>query len=788
MYENDIPYQMVSLAKKEEDDQQLMKDTMDAYIDLSAFKETHGRSDLELWYRVYNGEKIVEHYRGVEDPYGTLKSTNPLPLNDVKPWNIIRSDADIIINEKEKRPWNFQVVVKGPTTMTIIEEMQSKEYQEAMTQQYINILNANDFNTGVPTEKVQSAEQIQGKYKNSIRDERAKGGQNILKVALTEENIKHKLNRDGMKHWIIAGEVCTYKTILHNDFIYEIINPLNIDFILGPEVKYGRDGEAVVRMEMLPMSQIVTNFRDIIPEDELIELEKGASYKSDLPDSNEMHFIKRGEDNRYFGTLRRVIHCVWRSYKRVGLLTYIDEFEEEQSLEVDETFKEKEFDFTIISLEWEWWNAIMEGYKIDDEYYGIREIPWLARRADNKSIIPLPYNKVTYSDLNSPNTSIIKEAYIYQFYWNIYKAKLERLITTDKGKWAVVDKAVLAKWGLGEKDDFDKSLYLGEMTHMLFVDSRDENFNKFANWGASVDFGQHEAVSALLEVLFALRQELDQSMGITPQRKGDVKPSAGKGVTQEAIGRSYIISEGLFVDLENFEEIELNDILNIVKIVYPQSKQGMYIIDSMPITITGNEDLAEIDLGLHVSKASKDKVRLDAVKQLVQPFAQNVGKPGGTTPEMIIQMIDSENIPEIKEAMRKADEKQKQYEQSLREHEQNLKDKEIQGEKAEEDAKRVHESSESQLDRESEERRAHIMATGFEKETTLDEIDIPAMNKNSLERYKEENKKIGEQTKISFEKQEHVDDIKEAEKDRVHEKWMKRQDLKNPVVGEKIKK
>lgn len=782
----EVREKLVSLKDKQKNKGQYYKDVCDSYIRMSSFNTTKGKDDMEVWYKVYNGEKIAAHYSAFEDPYNTAATTNPMPVGDVKPYNIIRSNLDIIINEKEKRSWDFTVTLRNADTVSMRNMQMQKEIKDNILQSFINYANSQGMQTGIKTMEVPEIQQLVSKYKTNYMDQRAIEGQKIVNIAVSEERIQSKLNRDGMKHWCIGGEICTYKGITIDDFVYEVLNPMSVDFIQSPHVKYGRDAEAAIYRVMMPTYQIVDNMRDIISEKDLKEIIDGSSNALEslnIPvDPGAMRIMYNDAQNTgmLIGAVREVAHVVWRGYKLIGYVSYIDEFEEVQTTEVDETFDKELFQYEIIDIEWEWNTCIEECYRIDGKYYaGMGEIPYTSRKLDNTSLCPLPYNRAQFSALNSRNTSLVREAYIYQYLWNIYKAKLERIINTDHGSIAIVDKAALADWGLGNAD-FDKTLYYIDTLKILFIDSRRDDFGRFANWGSKIDTGQSQTILALLKVLDTLRSELDMSMGITPQRRGDVAASAGKGATEYALEKSYTVSEGIFADFEDFEEIELTDVLNIAKIAYSNNNKGMYIVDQMPVFLElEGMNIEEEELGISMSRATKDKAKLEAVRQLVQPFAQNIGQPG-ITPEMITNMIESDNMSQIKQYMRIADENIKAFQQQQQAQAQQELEQTAQLQREEMDMLR----EEKTLDREKDVLVAQIRAAGFEQETTIQDVDTSKITSeaNKVREALEKNRQARED--LNFRKKQHNDTMKLKREEMASKERIEKTKLKNPVSGE----
>ena len=98
-----------------------------------------------------------------------------------------------------------------------------------------------------------------------------------------------------------------------------------------------------------------------------------------------------------------VTHVVWKSMKKIGFVSYPDEFGDEESGIVDETFKlDDEMKQAGYSLEWRWIPEVWHGTKIgDDMFVDIEPMPNQSRSMDNPSEVKLPYIGRIYNATNS---------------------------------------------------------------------------------------------------------------------------------------------------------------------------------------------------------------------------------------------------------------------------------------------------------------------------------------------------------------------------------------------------
>ena len=126
-------------------------------------------------------------------------------------------------------------------------------------------------------------------------------------------------------------------------------------------------------------------------------------------------------------------HVAWRSYKKIGFLTYQDENGQIQETVVSEDYMKTGME---IDLEWRWVIEVWEGYRIGEYLYvGIQPIEYQHISADNPNSQKLPYFGVIYND-NKSLVSIMKPLqYMYIIIWY----RLELALARDKGKVITMD-------------------------------------------------------------------------------------------------------------------------------------------------------------------------------------------------------------------------------------------------------------------------------------------------------------------------------------------------------------
>jgi len=151
-----------------------------------------------------------------------------------------------------------------------------------------------------------------------------------------------------------------------------------------------------------------------------------------------------------------VHHVEWRSQKKVGFVTYINQYGDEESDIVSEdfvvpehaqTFTDKvgnvtttkyvwaDVEGTTYVLDWGWIPEIWEGVRIaDDIYVNMGPKRHQFRDADNPFSVKLGYHGLVYNSMNASSVSMMDRMKPFQYLYFIIMHKLKKLIAQDKGR------------------------------------------------------------------------------------------------------------------------------------------------------------------------------------------------------------------------------------------------------------------------------------------------------------------------------------------------------------------
>ena len=637
----EIPRQKLSRREKTE---KWQRECVDAYINQSAFGEggvtiqSKRRDLIEKCYKYYNGIIDDEDYTHVTKPYGKERGEFPAKMHN---YPLISPTINLLLGEKSKRPLNYSVTVTNGDVVTKKAKALQEHLTRAAEQQFVNALNEQGIQTGVPSKETPGLEETREEFEKSYRDERAIRGQKALSYIENFCELRRKFGR-GWFHFLVAGEAYSKKSVVSGEPVYEMLNPLDVDYDKSPDTVFVEDGDWAIHRQFSLPSLVVDHFYESLTPEQIERLE---TPKNEI---NQSFFVFDDEGSmRDASRLIEVIHVEWKSRKKIGFLTYFDEFGMLQEREVDESYKPNRD--AGEEVEWKWINCVWEGTRIDgDIYINMREKPNLRASLDNPSKCKLSINGRKYSDVNSTNISLVMLMIPYQLNYNIYKYRLENAIAKSKDLVAVFDiNAIPTNHGI----DMDKWLYYVDALGIAWVDYSKEGVTLNPQHQTVLDMSI-KTIASYIQLLESIKFEADELTGVNRQRRGQTSQYDLKSVTEQSIVQSSHITEDLFSKFGELEERDLQGLIDESKAAWIDGKKAQFVLPDQTVeylAIDGIEH-AEAEYGIFVTDSNKENQKIELVKQLGQALVQN-----GTPISAIVDIIDSNSFADIKTKIKQAE-------------------------------------------------------------------------------------------------------------------------------------
>jgi len=681
----DIPRQKLPSSKKTK---KWREDCVAAFINLSNLGGNHGgyssrRDELQKLYDFYNGEISDEDYNYVLKPYGKTRKNFPSKLRN---YPIIKPIIDLLLGEKTKRPFHYSVAVNNADVVT--EKMKAKNQMLLMNlhQQFINQMNSQGQQTGVPSQEVELPEHIAELFERTYKDNRAIIGQHAINYIMQEQEVHDKLQKAWF-HFLVSGEVYTERGVRNGEPFYDILNPLDIDYDLDPDLEFVEDGDWAVIRKFSHASTIIDHYHDYLTDAHIDQLENPTQ---NSVDSWLMHKSSTPDKDPWRSRMIEAVTVYWKSRRRLGFLQYVDpNVGTVEEMEVPENFKlPAEMKEQGAKLTWLWVNEVWQGTRLDGDIF-INISPVINQRGslDNPSKCKLPVNGRRYSDINSANISLVSLGIPYQLNYNIYKYRLELAIARSKDIIAQFDINMIPK-----KWDMDKFMYYVEGTGIAWVDYNKEGVTLSPQHQSVLDMSI-KTIEQYIVLLSSIMEEWEKLSGVNRQRQGQVGTYEGKATSQQAIVQSSHITEDMFRKFGRLEQRDLQALLDYSKEAWVTGKSTMYI---MPDGTSDYLDIdamqhAESEYGIFVSNSGEEQDKINQARALGQSMIQN-----GVPASAIMEMMEATSFTQLKDKIKNAEQQMQKLAEQQREAEQQMQQAQMEAQQAQQEA--VAEENEAERD------------------------------------------------------------------------------------------
>lgn len=676
-----FPVQKLPMSKKTKDWKEACVNYIIGKSGFSSGSGNNGHTryeEMQTYYDLYNS---------IYNEKDLLYVTNPFKQKDGFPataqdYNIIKPKVDLLLGEETKRPFNFRVVRTSDNATSDIQERAKQmltDYIMGMIMANMGPEEAMRFQQAIQSGEIMPPEQIQ-KYLNKdykdIAETTAYHSLNYLKNKL---NITHEFYK-GWKDALIAGEEIYYVGIINGNPYLERVNPLYFSYDQTADLEFIHDSDWCCRKMIMSATEIYDRFYDKMSEkqlNELLEMIEDTSRGGINPEVRKTsldyphiktHTINGFTSNPFEGSDNiNVWHCCWKSFKKIGFVTYQDpETGEIDELQVDESYKVTGLE---INVEWSWIIEVWEGYRVgEDLYIGIQPLEYQHISADNLNSQKLPYTGVVYNNTNSSPRSLVSMMKPLQYMYIVLWYRLELAMSRDKGKVPVIDVTQIPK-SMGI--DVNKWMhYLGALG-VVFINPYEEGwdipgreggkpsqFNQFQ----ALDLSMANTIDQYINLMNKIEDMVSEISGVSKQREGSIASNELVGNVERSVVQSAHITEPWFWVHNQVKKEALTMLLDTSKVAWKDNKRCLHYIldDATRAFITLSDEFFYEDMDVFVDDTTKNQQQVEALKQLMQPAMQN-----GASLLDIAEIITMDNVSMIKQRLEEIEQKRMEQQQAM---------------------------------------------------------------------------------------------------------------------------
>jgi len=662
---------------------------------------------------------------------------------------------DLLIGDYISRKREFKVYISGKDEDS--NTRKEEELKEKLFEKTLAILAKKPDEQTVQKE-VEKVKQFMTYDYQDLAEKTA----NLILTREYKENNFEFLFRRTFEDLLVAGEQVIQCDVLGGKPVMRRIDPRNVFTMGGGSSLYLHEKDIIVIYQYRSLGQILDDYWDKLTDKDVKILEEKNNYRADAsssnngnlatlvsntgqitgpdngsttddniklvsPDSVQKHAF--GGDINERGEIREVT-VYWRSRRKIGKLTYIDELGDEQITYVNEYYKPVTEEGEVVKYMWV--NEWLRGTKIGPNIYTMMEpVSHSSKSMTNLSsgtppIIGMSTNTNGYKVQSCMD---LLKPFDYAYDIGFWKRELE--IATFKGTATAVNTALIPSgWDPAEWLQYtavDKIMFLDPTQEVLKGPAQGKAagaFNTFIT--QEVSMGANQAgIQMLTNYLANIEATMGKIAGVQGAREGEIGTREAVRNVQAEITQFAKVTERWFQLDSEFRRLVLSKYLEACKIAYKDNPQrGSFLLDDLGQEFVQQySEFSETEFDIHVSDSNSDTQLFNDLRQLAQAAIQN-GNAQIADLVSIYTSGSSQNIArKLKDSSERMAQQQKEAQQQQQQSAQQMKQMEMQDNQAEREFKAM----EKQKDRESQERIAEMRSDAMSLRGDADRDGIPDM-------------------------------------------------------------
>lgn len=680
-----FPTQKKSLTSKS---QSWFKDCIDAAEEIcntSSRDLRRSHKEKQINYDLSNDKLEKSEIERVLNPFNLQEAHFP---GSVQNYPLVNPKIDLLTGEEAKRVFDWNIVVQNPDAVI----SKAKERKKIITSAIIEQIQNSDFSPEEAKVKIQEALQESQSY----REMREVMATSILQDQWEQQHLKLKFNQCFFDV-LIAGEEIARVDIKDSNPRLTKCNPLNIFTLGGGESHFIEDSNIIVESGYENISAVIDEFYDELTSAQITQLEKAqgttqskilrhssANPTFSLEDftadtANEDIIFTNDVANRLFGGAYdgagsvRVVRCLWKSMRKVGILSFFDDQGVLQEKFVDENYTIDEG--MGEKIRWIWLPEWFEGIKVaDDIYLRMRPYPVKTFDPDRPFNSLCPYTGVIYSTNSSRARSLMDIMKPYQYMYNTYMYRTELAFIQNKGNILELD--------ITKKPDnwtTDKWMYYMDIMKVMVVNPFNEGkkgaatgklSGHFNTTGKGINVDQSQMIQNYLAMIQFIRSQVGEISGVTDQRQGQIEQRELVGNVERSVTQSSHITEKWFLIHDNFKLRCLSLLLETSKYAYKfhNSQRIRNVLDelSQRVLDLDPELFSETAYGLHITNS----MPAQQLKNILQTTAQQMVNADPSYIKEAIDIYTLDSVSNMKKVLKEANETREAKQQQAVQQEQ----------------------------------------------------------------------------------------------------------------------
>ena len=576
-----------------------------------------------------------------------------------------------------------------------------------------------------------------------------------------------ELEERAFRDMLITDREFWHFRMMEDDYEVELWNPPLTFYHKSPDARYISQGNWVGKIDMYTVADVIDRYGYLMTQEQMEALEAvypirsggyiTGGYQNDgtYYDATKTHdwnvnmpslayrqyttmmagtvydggdiinqILAEGEDYFDQGTayLLRVTTAYWKSQRKVGHLTKINENGEVVTEIITEDykitdkpiydtrlFKNKTKDNLVFGehIDWIWINEVWGGIKIGPNipsfwgmnnpggfspiYIGIERnhIGPLKFQFKGDSTLygcKLPVEGAVFSDRNTKSTALLDLMKPYQIGYNIVNNQIADILVDELGTVIMLDQNSLPRHSLGEdwgKGNLSKAYVAMKNFQMLPLDTSITNTENALNFShfQKLDLSQTERLMSRIQLANHFKQQAYEVIGVNPQRMGQQLSQTTATGVEQAMAASYAQTEMFFIQHCDYLMPRVHQMRTDLSQYYHSTKPSARLTymtsadEKVNFEINGT-DLLLRDLNIYATTTANHRAILEQLKQMAL-----TNNTTGASIYDLGKLVQSDSIAELNSVLKDAEQKQNQMKQQEMQNQQQMQEQQLAAQK-----------------------------------------------------------------------------------------------------------
>lgn len=643
----------VLLSEREKLEDDYLRSEIDASI---ASCVTVDKVKVAEAYKIRNGVRDAKDFEYLWTAYGI---EFPAEMRHIP---VLRAIFDSLVGQAIMRPLKPHITCDDTASIDHI----FNEHRNAILKEVMNYWDSKlraatimaeqtEEGTEVQQNAKEFLDQLQKRYNSGgFQADLEKDSKHILQWAIQRFKVKSKIMTMA-EDLVTSGQAYYQIKVVQKGKkpINKIVNPLNIFYTKGTDVKFIKDCDRVVIRERIPVSVAWTLY--------------GHKMKKEDQDRFVANWGKYIVNSQFeimdyqFGSLEAghkfpiqdllntpmtdISYVEWKANTR------------EEILEPEESHVEGVTEDRIMKLRTRYKFKLdrFEGTRVgEDIYVEMGRSKYVVRDPDDPENVSLSVNGICYNDRNGEPYSLVLKTKDLADKIDILHYHAEALLALSGSKALFVNYADIPAW-MGVQPQQRVMKWLGYVKQgIAIVDLAQEGVQgngKFQQY-SDIDLSLSNAIITIFDMIDRLEATGYKVTGVSRQSVGQVTQSDGKGTSQIAIQGSEIVTAPLFATLDEIIEQYLTDLVNACRISYSEGIQGKILLgeEGQKIFSIKSEKFNLAHLNVHINTDGETQRDLDEVKAVAHKLIDNQLIDA----KLSVDLVTIKSLTEIKQKIKES--------------------------------------------------------------------------------------------------------------------------------------